>query len=62
MSGGENLDATERPVIAATRTTKRRGPRRSRGRRNPPRTEKRRHDWQKFVAYASGFSATDREK
>src|SRR3546814_9448186 len=35
MSGGENLDATERPVIAATRTTKRRGPRLSRADRTP---------------------------
>ena len=31
MSGGDNMDATnERPVIATTRTTKRRGPRLSR--------------------------------
>src|SRR3546814_18152853 len=35
MSGGDNLDATERPVIAATRTTKRRGPRLSRADRTP---------------------------
>src|SRR3546814_13896679 len=35
MSGGENLDATERPVIAATRTTKRRGPRLRRAARPP---------------------------
>src|SRR3546814_19602843 len=35
MSGGENFDATERPVIAATRTPKRRGPRLSRADRTP---------------------------
>ena len=35
MSGGDNMDATERPVIAATRTTKRRGPRLSRADRTP---------------------------
>ena len=36
MSGGDNMEsATERPVIAATRTTKRRGPRLSRADRTP---------------------------
>src|SRR3546814_9483763 len=35
MSGGEKLDATERPVIAATHNTKRRGPRLSRADRTP---------------------------